>query len=72
MPSENVTHRLVMSTLFLLTAGAVVVAVMLTSAQASSEVPGNSPSPTMSGDMPGMNHGLAEVGRSTGVGRSVG
>lgn len=71
MPSENVTHRLVMSTLFLLIAGAVVVAAMLTSAQASSEVPGNLPSP-MSGDMPGMNHGLAEMGRSIGVGRSVG
>lgn len=63
MTSNTVTHRFVVSVVFLAVAGAVGAAAMLSSA--SSEAPGSSQSTTMSADMPGMGHGSAEVPASS-------
>lgn len=57
MTSNTLTHRLVMSAVFVAVAGAVGVSAILS----PSEVPASSLSPTMSAEMPGMNHGSGQI-----------
>ena len=61
MPSTTEPRHLVISTALLVLTGGLVAVLMLASSQtssaASSATPGHSPTPTMSNDMPGMDHG---------------
>jgi len=59
------TGRIVFPTTVLVIAGAVLAMMMLAASPTSSAMPASSPSPTMSSDMPGMDHGSANTPTSS-------